>query len=363
MSDDDSQRKLRKTLLNSKTYCHEQIRLIHSRTTELLTELGKAAATTFLRTCTRHYLSEPDSLCIPSSDLQERERLYMQDFLLRVQNADTTALLEKPLEQRLGDGEISPKVEKLIRILLSQWTPTFTGLIFVEQRATVAMLAQLLSAHPAVLAKYNIATFVGTSSNANRKDNIIDLAQPRNQQDTLDDLRVGKKNLVIATSVLEEGIDVSTCHCVICFDAPKNLKSFIQRRGRARRQDSTYFIMLPDSSSTITKGPAEWEALEEEMKRAYLDDLRAVKLAEERESIDEPGERSFEVESTGLVSAKHLLESIADLNLNMQGAIDHGKLCARVYRSSHVRRPRLLTDIALDCCHFTCKQNFQMANK
>jgi len=249
------------------------------------------------------------------SDLQEQEQLYMSEFLRRVQRVDTTELHAETLEQWTGYGEISPKVENLVSILLSEWTPTFTGLVFVEQRATVAMLAQLLSTHPALSGKYNIATFVGTSSNANRKDNIINLVQPRNQQDTLDDFRVGKKNLVIATSVLEEGIDVSTCHCVICFDAPKNLKSFIQRRGRARRQDSTYFIMLPDSSSIVTKGPAEWEALEEEMKRAYLDDMRAVKLAEERESIEEPGQRSFEVESTGLVPAKHSPESNTDIVL------------------------------------------------
>lgn len=78
---------------------------------------------------------------------------------------------------------------------------------------------------------------------------------------------------------------------------PKNLKSFIQRRGRARKQESKYFIFYPQYGNF--RAPSTWESLEEEMKKAYLDDLRRVKEAENKELIEESSERSYKVPSTG----------------------------------------------------------------
>ncbi|KAK5548299.1 Dicer-like protein 2, partial [Exophiala xenobiotica] len=52
------------------------------------------------------------------------------------------------------------------------------------------------------------------------------------------------KNLIIETDVLEEGIDVTACNLVVCFDVPSNLKPFLQRRGRARQEQSTFAILL-----------------------------------------------------------------------------------------------------------------------
>jgi ERCC4-related helicase len=52
--------------------------------------------------------------------------------------------------------------------------------------------------------------------------------------DMLNDFQQRRKNLIISTNVLEEGIDITACYMVICFNKPPNLKSFVQRRGRAR---------------------------------------------------------------------------------------------------------------------------------
>ncbi|KAI9750626.1 MAG: hypothetical protein M1835_001365 [Candelina submexicana] len=126
---------------------------------------------------------------------------------------------------------------------------------------------------------------------------IGDLLEPRHQRETLNDLRGGRKNLIITTNVLEEGIDVSACHIVISFDKPTNLKSFIQRRGRARKQHSKFVLMLPqhDVSTSIE----EWSELEAEMIRTYQDDMRKVEAMQQREALTEDAARSFFVESTG----------------------------------------------------------------
>jgi len=51
-------------------------------------------------------------------------------------------------------------------------------------------------------------------------------------------------NIIVATSILEEGLDVQTCNLVIRFDPCPTVCSFIQSRGRARMQNSDYILMV-----------------------------------------------------------------------------------------------------------------------
>ena len=126
---------------------------------------------------------------------------------------------------------------------------------------------------------------------------LADLVDRTAQQSTLDNFRKGLLNLCIATSVLEEGIDVQACNLVVCFDDSKNVKSFIQRRGRARRADSRYLI-LQDSNASLTKY-AEYVALEDQMKRAYAKQDRKIVEIQANEDIDELCDLKYAVDPTG----------------------------------------------------------------
>lgn len=52
-------------------------------------------------------------------------------------------------------------------------------------------------------------------------------------------------NVLIASNVVEEGIDVPTCSLVVKFDNPLEYRSYIQSKGRARHKTSKYIIMVP----------------------------------------------------------------------------------------------------------------------
>ncbi|KAL6652413.1 hypothetical protein ACP70R_011338 [Stipagrostis hirtigluma subsp. patula] len=54
----------------------------------------------------------------------------------------------------------------------------------------------------------------------------------------------GEVNLLVATSVGEEGLDIQTCCLVVRFDLPQTVSSFIQSRGRARMTKSKYIFLL-----------------------------------------------------------------------------------------------------------------------
>ena len=51
-------------------------------------------------------------------------------------------------------------------------------------------------------------------------------------------------NLLVATKVGEEGLDIQTCCLVIRFDLPETVASFIQSRGRARMPLSEYAFLV-----------------------------------------------------------------------------------------------------------------------
>lgn len=58
----------------------------------------------------------------------------------------------------------------------------------------------------------------------------------------LNSLRSREINLLFATSVVEEGVDIDACSFVIVLDELQTTKSYIQMRGRARQLDAKFFV-------------------------------------------------------------------------------------------------------------------------
>lgn len=282
-----------KLYISRKTYCVEQLKYLVLRTRDMSDELGLSVTEWYLHQCVTQFKKMAQASGQQLTDLSVDEKQHLLKLLLQLPLPEVAPFSHTCAER------LSHKVETLIDLLVTevQGNPEFTGLVFVEQRVWVAALAEIISVHPRTKDLFRVGTFVGSSQNSKRKTNIATFVEPRNQQNTLDDFRLGKINLILATAVLEEGIDVSSCHLVICFEQPRNLKSFVQRRGRARKQKSKYFIFVPDMGNV--KSPESWQLLEDEMKKAFLDDMRQIKLEKERGLEEEDGERVFEVLSTG----------------------------------------------------------------
>lgn len=195
----------------------------------------------------------------------------------------------------------SAKFDFLVKILHQSHGIGFSGLVFVDQRATVVALSHLLSEHPSTSGLFRCGTFVGMSTNVHKKTEIGELLDPRRQQSTLDAFRDGSVNLIVTTNALEEGIDISSCNTVICFDEPPNVKSFIQRRGRARKEKSRFFVLVADDNKGA--GVQRWGELEREMTGAYRRDREIAADAQIKESVHEEDFGSFLIESTGYISS------------------------------------------------------------
>lgn len=279
---------IRKVLANRQTYCQNQIKRLLNRAYAVYDELGSWPTSRYIDSCIEKFEAGAMEGSINFGDLNNDEISY-----LRRQMATITKCKQQDIQD---DTEISPKAMSLITFLKEKAGPSFSGLVFVKTRATVALLAQVLSKHPLTRHALKVGTFVGASMNVSRCE-IGELLDVRQQKASLEDLRSGQKNLIIATSALEEGIDVPICNHVICFEKPTSLKSFIQRRGRARHSQSTYAIMYNEFDDL--NDSSIWLDLEEHMKQIYMDEERLLREAEELGVTDERNNREFQVDSTG----------------------------------------------------------------
>ncbi|BBH06838.1 dicer-like 2 [Prunus dulcis] len=144
----------------------------------------------------------------------------------------------------LDKGFLTSKVVCLIQLLLEyRCTEFLRGLkdlrciIFVERVITAVVIESLLSnflpKHNDWKTKYIAGNNSGMQSQTRKKQNEI-----------VEEFRNGMVNIIVATSILEEGLDVQSCNLVIRFDPSSTVCSFIQSRGRARMQNSDYVLMV-----------------------------------------------------------------------------------------------------------------------
>ena len=147
---------------------------------------------------------------------------------------------------------------------------TFRGIVFVRQRVTTHVLAHVIARDPSVASLFRTACLYASSSPATAS-----LSVSRSQaQSSIEAFRKGHVNLLIATNVAEEGMDIPAANCTIRFDAMEHAVSLVQGRGRARQEGSS-FVVLSERADRTT---ADLEAVENEQLRL----VREFKPLEDR---------------------------------------------------------------------------------
>ncbi|CAZ82740.1 unnamed protein product [Tuber melanosporum] len=290
------------TISKRNTYCQVQMRGLLNKAFHLRKEFGAWSVDCYLKHAIQKAIKfadeeDPESMWM---EWNNEEKRYLKSILSKIAVPRDIG----PIEGRLSD-----KVEKLIEVLLGEHKDDggkFAGLIFVEQRVGVSILAEILKTDSRTKDIFRVGTVVGVSEgNGRTRKAIYELVNLKGQYETIEDFRAGKKNLVVSTSVVEEGMDIPACRLVVCFSLPPNLKSFIQRRGRARMAKSNYVLMFNEGD---TQGKIDkFKQLEMDMIEEYLDETRKLE-AETKTETEDPDEdsilnkgrnRRFQIESTG----------------------------------------------------------------
>ena len=128
-------------------------------------------------------------------------------------------------------GELHPKagiVNDMVREKISE-NPNSRIIVFTEYRYTVNNLTELL----ANIDDVKVSQFIGQSSSGKQKG-----MTQKEQLARLEEFRSGEVNVLVATSVGEEGLDVPSAELVLMYEPVPSAIRSIQRRGRTARQSS-----------------------------------------------------------------------------------------------------------------------------
>ncbi len=149
-----------------------------------------------------------------------------------------------------------PKLLNLINMHINEGSRRI--IVFTEIRHTATLIVEKLERVPNAEA----IRFVGQSNREGDKG----LTQ-NEQKDILDKFRSGEYNVLVATSVGEEGLDIPSTDVVIFYEPVPSAIRLIQRRGRTGRDSSgiVYMFMTEDTRDEA----AHWSsrAKEREMYR------------------------------------------------------------------------------------------------
>ena len=183
------------------------------------------------------------------------------------------------------------KLDALTRIL--EVEPIDAAIIFVRTKAETILLAEKLSARGHAVAPLN-----------------GDLNQ-RQREMTVEDLKKGKRDMIVATDVAARGLDVSRVTHVINYDVPYDTEAYIHRvgrTGRAGRNGKAILLVTPRERSWLrtleraTNSPMESYQLptpvelkkmrEQQFESQLLGFAEGGKLAKAMGLLDELAERN-----------------------------------------------------------------------
>ncbi|EGO19166.1 hypothetical protein SERLADRAFT_443209 [Serpula lacrymans var. lacrymans S7.9] len=323
--------KLSKTLQSKSSYTHKGLRDLATTAQDICYDVGPWAADWYIAKVIEKALDNETPFDNIISVWQDKEKRYLLDHLRQV------VVMPTSYDAEDVTADASEKVKVLVQSLLDEkaWAEShnepYSGIVFVTRRDVVLALTEVLAHHPETSQRFRVGCLLGSSDSAYRRS-FLDITRTllkQSQANTLLDFRSGDINLIIATAVAEEGLDIQACGNVIRWDAPNNMASWAQSRGRARRERSSFVLMF-QAGSDDKQQVMKWEQLEKQMMDLYSNDQRDTGNTHDENdesTLDDHGDLEFQVESTGAL-------------LSLQSAVSHlNHFCSILpnsYRVSHL---------------------------
>jgi len=161
--------------------------------------------------------------------------------LLSLLSEDALVISFDIAKQLQNEGIEHPKIPELEKYVGDsiENSPDSKILVFTQYRNSAKLLADILNK----ISNIRASRFVGQTSKSGDKG-----FSQKEQLKIMQQFRDGELNCLVATSVGEEGLDVSECDLVVFYDCVPSAIRNIQRRGRTGRKREGRVIVL------ITKG-------------------------------------------------------------------------------------------------------------
>jgi endoribonuclease Dicer len=174
----------------------------------------------------------------------------------------------------------SHKVQLCVKLLKKFFTDPdrkkdLQCIIFVKRRTSAKALYHVLKAYASFDPTFPIIPDFMVGSSNELPESIESILSSNYNSLTIEKFKNKETNCIVASSVLEEGIDLQMCNLVIMYDRPETYRSYVQARGRARITDSDYIVMVEqDKVLDFQKKVLLWRAVDSEIKKQLY--LKAI---------------------------------------------------------------------------------------
>ncbi|KAL0963791.1 hypothetical protein UPYG_G00313630 [Umbra pygmaea] len=148
------------------------------------------------------------------------------------------------------------------------------GIIFTKTRRSAIALAQWVQEN----SKFQEVGVKACHVIGGGDQSVVKPMTAAEQKDVLNKFRNAEVNLLIATTVAEEGLDIAECNFVIRYCLVTNEIAMIQARGRGRAEDSSYTLVAGEGS-----GVAERESVNEYREKMMSKAIDKVKKLDQEE--------------------------------------------------------------------------------
>lgn len=170
----------------------------------------------------------------------------------------------------------SPKIVHLflyLRKYLKEHDPAeLKALIFVQRRHSAKNLYHIIKRFAeSEGVRFPIVADFMVGNNSSIPESVEAVLENKWNREVVKRFRRNELNMIVASSVLEEGVDLQMCNLVMCVDYPKSFRSYVQSKGRARMSTSNFVIMAPMAEySKLTENLAEYQRIDAVLKEVRL---------------------------------------------------------------------------------------------
>ncbi|KAM9044749.1 ATP-dependent RNA helicase DHX58 isoform 1-T2 [Megaptera novaeangliae] len=237
-------------------------------------------------------------------------------------------------------GPENPKLAMLEEILQKQFRSPDSprGIIFTRTRQSAHSLLLWLQQQPGLQTVDIRPQLLIGAGNSSQSAQMIQMTQ-RDQQEVIQKFRTGTLNLLVATSVAEEGLDIPQCNVVVRYGLLTNEISMVQARGRARASQSVYSFVAAQGSRELKRELTN-EALETLMERAVaaVQEMDQAKYQDRIQDLQRAAlvKRAAQAARRESHQHKFLAEHVRLLCVNCTVPVGYGSDLRRVEGTHHV---------------------------
>ncbi|KIM21363.1 hypothetical protein M408DRAFT_104950 [Serendipita vermifera MAFF 305830] len=165
-------------------------------------------------------------------DSAVREAKIRQDVYRTIKNWTFTMPNLDPTSRGFN---VSPKIAKLVQVLqcFQKDGDNFRGIVFVRRRITALAIVEVLKTISEQLPFIRVEALTGPWLHDSLKQSSI-----------VEDFKAGICNLLIATRIAEDGVEIPPCTCVIRYDIFDSSVSYAHTRSLANGKECHLILML-----------------------------------------------------------------------------------------------------------------------